>query len=82
MTNRDEIYEMLAAYLEDMFELSAEAITMDALLYEELDLDSIDAVELVIKLQDITGKKFQKSDFVSLRTVGDVVEKVHALVRE
>ncbi len=82
MTNRDEIFEMLVAYFEDMFELPAEAITMDALLYEELDLDSIDAVDLVVKLQDVTGKKFQKTDFKSLRTVGDVVEKVHALVRE
>ncbi len=61
MTNRDEIFEMLVGYFEDMFEIPAEAITMDALLYEELDLDSIDAVDLVVKLQDVTGKKFQKN---------------------
>jgi acyl carrier protein len=47
-------------------------------LFEDLDLDSIDAVDLVVKLQDYTGKKIQVAEFKSARTVGDVVERVYA----
>lgn len=58
MQNREQILAMLTTILVDEFEIDADAITPDANLYEELDLDSIDAVDLVIKLQQLTGKKF------------------------
>lgn len=57
MQNREQILAMLTTILVDEFEIEAEAITPEANLYEELDLDSIDAVDLVIKLQQLTGKK-------------------------
>jgi acyl carrier protein len=76
--SRSEILATLSDYLQDLFELPAEKITPAALLREDLDLDSIDAVELVVKLQEYTGRKISPSDFKSVRTVGDVVEKVYA----
>ena len=57
MQNREQILAMLTTILVDEFEIEAEAITPEANLYEELDLDSIDAVDLVIKLQQLTGKR-------------------------
>ena len=77
---RDEIYEQLCTYLEDMFEVPPELITPQAQLYEDLDLDSIDAVDLVVKLQDLTGKKIPPDEFRTVRSVGDVVDRVHALM--
>lgn len=77
---RDEIFATLASYLEEMFEVDPARITLDAKLFEELDLDSIDAVDLVVKLQDLTGKRIAPEQFKTVRTVGDVVERVHDLI--
>ena len=82
MLSQDEIYQRLKGYLEDMFEVPAEKITLEARLFEDLDLDSIDAVDLVVKLQELTGRKFKPEEFKSVRTVGDVLDQVHALLQE
>jgi len=79
---REEILAKLAEYLEEMFEVPPEKITLEAKLFEELDLDSIDAVDLVVKLQELTGKKIKPDQFKTVRTVGDVVDRVHELFSE
>jgi acyl carrier protein len=76
---RDEIYQKLRDTLIEMFEVPADKITPEALLYQDLDLDSIDAVDLVLKLQEFTGKKISAAQFQSVRSVADVVDKVHGL---
>ncbi|MCP3128817.1 MULTISPECIES: acyl carrier protein [Shewanella] len=81
MQNREQILAMLTTILVDEFEIDAEAITPEANLYQELDLDSIDAVDLVIKLQQLTGKKIQPDEFKSVRTVNDVVNAIEGLVK-
>lgn len=82
MQNREQILQMLSRILQDEFEIDADDITEAASLYQDLDLDSIDAVDLVIKLQQITGKKIQPEAFKSVRTVGDVVDAIAQLVQE
>ncbi|CAO3416823.1 MULTISPECIES: acyl carrier protein [Azospirillum] len=82
MLTQDEIYARLQSYLEDMFEVPPEKISREARLFEDLDLDSIDAVDLVVKLQELTGRKFKPEEFKSVRTVGDVLDRVHALLQE
>ena len=81
MQNRQQILAMLTTILVDEFEIDAEAITPEANLYEELDLDSIDAVDLVIKLQQLTGKKIQPDEFKSVRTINDVINAIEGLVK-
>lgn len=76
--SRDEVFAELSRYLRDAFEVPDDKISLEARLFEDLDLDSIDAVDLVVKLQDYTGKKIRVAEFKSVRTVGDVVERVHA----
>jgi len=80
MLSKDEVYRRLAHYLTDMFEVPAEKIRPEARLYEELDLDSIDALDLVVKLQEITGRRISPQEFKTVRTVGDVVDRVTALL--
>jgi len=80
--SQDEILVRLRADLEEMFEIPPDRITLDARLYEDLDLDSIDAVDLVVKLQELTGRKIKPEQFKTVRTVGDIVGHVHALVSE
>ncbi|MDA8230030.1 MAG: acyl carrier protein [Magnetospirillum sp.] len=79
---RDEVFTKLSGYLQEMFEIPAERIAPDAKLFEDLDLDSIDAVDLVVKLQELTGKKIKPDQFKTVRTVGDVVDRVHDLLTE
>jgi acyl carrier protein len=80
MLSRDEVYTRLAYYLTEMFEVPAEDVRPDARLYEDLDLDSIDAVDLLVKLQELTGRKISPAVFKKVRTVDDVVNQVCALL--
>ncbi|NOU41374.1 MAG: acyl carrier protein [Methylotenera sp.] len=69
----DEILGKLKSIFAETFEISPETVKMETHLFEDLDLDSIDAVDLAIKLQTMTGKRIKPEDFKSVRTVGDVV---------
>ena len=82
MQSREQILEALTHILVDEFEVEAADITLEASLYEELDLDSIDAVDLVIKLQQMTGKKIKPEEFKAVRSVGDVVTAIEGLVKQ
>ncbi|SEH49923.1 acyl carrier protein [Magnetospirillum fulvum] len=79
---REEIFTTLSGYLVEMFEVAPDSITLESRLFEELDLDSIDAVDLVVRLQDLTGKKIKPEQFKTVRTVADVVDRVHDLLAE
>ena len=80
MLSRDEIHQELKMYLEEMFEIPPKKVSLEARLNEDLDLDSIDAVDLVVRLQELTSRKLSPEEFKSVRTVGDVVDRVHALL--
>ena len=80
METKDAVFEKLSDTLVELFELDKSAITLDSKLYEDLDIDSIDAVDLVVKLKQITGKRIEPSDFKNVRTVQDVVDAIHELV--
>ena len=75
-----QIFEQLKAILRGNFEIDPARVTLDANLFDDLDLDSIDAVDLAIKLQEMTGKRVKPQEFKSIRTVGDVVATVHHLL--
>ncbi|MBU3055174.1 acyl carrier protein [Pseudomonas indica] len=80
MQNREDIFATLRDALVELFELEPERVTLDANLYQDLEIDSIDAVDLIDHLKRQTGKKIAAEDFKSVRTVGDVVEAVHRMV--
>ncbi len=80
MKNRDDIYKQLVTVLVEEFDLEADSITMEATLYDELDLDSIDTIDLVLRLQELTRTKIEPETFKSVRTIKDVVDAVEQLV--
>ncbi len=80
--NREEIYAWLVNILHEMFELDKAKITLDANLYTDLDIDSIDAVDIAVKLKQLTGKRLQPEVFKSVRTVRDVVDALAGLAME
>lgn len=80
--NETEILERIRAIFEENFEIDPARVTLQAHLFEELDLDSIDAVDLAIKLQEMTGRRIKPDEFKAVRTVGDVVTAVQSLLAE
>lgn len=80
MKNQEEIYQKVVSILEELFEIDPQQITPEAHLYQDLDIDSIDAVDLVVELKKVTGKKIRPEDFKAVRTVQDVVTEIHKLI--
>ena len=79
MQTRDEIYQLLQTLLVEMFEVEPEHIKPSASLYEDLDIDSIDAVDLIVQLREITGKKIKPEDFKSVRTIQDILDSLESM---
>lgn len=82
MITQEEILKRISDILEADFECPREKLTMDVKLFEDLELDSIDAVDLIVRLQQFTGKKVDPESFKQIRTLGDVVRAVEKLVNE
>lgn len=80
MQDRDEILSAIKNIMTEMFEIDENAITLEAKLYEDLDFDSIDAVDMIVRLKEMTGKAVKAEDFKSARTIGDVVEAVYKML--
>ncbi len=78
--NEDCLFERLRAVLAERFELDPADVRPEARLYEDLDLDSIDAVDLAIAVQELTGRKIRPQDFREVRTVADVEREMRRLV--
>lgn len=82
MTTQNEIYIKVVSILEELFEMDVDQVSMESHLYSDLDIDSIDAVDLVVELKKFTGKKIKPEDFKSVRTVRDIVVEVEKLLSE
>ena len=80
MQTRDDIFNTLRDALVELFELEPTRVTLDANLYQDLEIDSIDAVDLIDHIKRQTGKKIAAEEFKAVRTVGDVVEAVYQVV--
>jgi len=76
---RDEIFERVRDYMVSLFDTPADAVTLEADLQNDLDLDSIDAVDLIVKVQEFTGQKIKPDEFKTVRTVGDVIDRIYDL---
>lgn len=82
MQNTQDIHEVLKNLLVELFEVDPAKVRPEALLYQDLDIDSIDAIDLILKLKELTGRKIQPEAFKHVRTVDDVVHAVRALMTE
>ncbi|WP_114325630.1 acyl carrier protein [Candidatus Colwellia aromaticivorans] len=80
MQSREEIYNTLSTIFIDDFEIEPEDISLTANLYEDLDLDSIDAIDLIVKLKAFTGQKIEPDAFKKVRTVNDIIDELSKLL--
>lgn len=79
---KDDILQKIVSILHDTFDIETTRITPEARLYDDLDIDSIDAIDLIVQLKPLLGKRLQPEAFKSVRTVQDVVDAIHALAQE
>ncbi len=82
MKTKEEVLAAIADVLVSEFELDRAKCVPEAKLFEDLDLDSIDAVDLVVRLQQQTGLKVKAEDFKAIRTLGDVADVIVKLAAE
>ncbi|MFV5490572.1 acyl carrier protein [Acinetobacter sp. ASP199] len=73
MLTQEQVLEKLREWMDELFEISPEEVQLDSNLATDLDVDSIDAIDLVIKIKELTGKQVNPEDFKNVRTVQDVV---------
>jgi acyl carrier protein len=78
--SNEDILARLREVLRDTFEIDPLRVQPQTHLFTELELDSIDAVDLAIQVQDMTGTRIKPEDFKNVRTVDDVVTTVRALL--
>lgn len=82
MLTEDYILNQLREWMDELFEISPDQVNMDSNLYTDLDVDSIDAVDLVVKIKGLTGKQVKPEDFKNVRTIRDVVVVIQKMSAE
>jgi acyl carrier protein len=78
--NKDDLYRHISGILNHTFGIDPQRIKLEATLGEDLDIDSIDAVDLIVQLKPLLGGNLQPEAFKTVRTVSDVVEATYAMM--
>ena len=68
----DNIRELLA----QQFEVSADSISMETNIVDDLGGDSLDVVDLIMSVEEEFGISIPDEDAVELSTVGKIVEYI------
>jgi acyl carrier protein len=79
---RDDILIQVKRVLAELFEIDSARVTPEASLYADLEIDSIDAVDLIDHIRRIIGKKVSGEDFRSVKTVGDLISVIERLTAQ
>jgi acyl carrier protein len=78
--SKDEIYRRISSILETTFGIDPGQIRLEARLGEDLDIDSIDAVDLIVQLKPLLGGNMKPEEFKTVRSVADVVDAVYGMM--
>lgn len=65
-------FRELAEIIKENFSTGDAEITEETTLQEDLGLDSLDAVELSMEIENVTGKQIPDTEFANFKTVGDI----------
>jgi acyl carrier protein len=82
ITTKEELFGRIKDILVEEFALDADTLTPESRLMEDLDLDSIDAVDLIVKMKPYIPGRIDPDLFKQVRTVQDVVEVIFPLLRQ
>jgi acyl carrier protein len=79
---KDDILAKMIEILQETFDIEPARVRPEAQLYQDLDIDSIDAVDLIVRLKPLVGRRLQPDAFKAVRTVQDVVDAIHGLMQQ
>ena len=77
---RESLFTHVVSILEEQFDVDPNAVTLNSKLQEELDIDSIDAVNLMIELKSLTHKKIALENFHQVVTVNDLITAIEMVL--
>ena len=81
MVTEQDILDKLKSVLEKSFEIDPSRVLPETRLYEDLDIDSIDAVDLLVELKPFIGNKsISAAEFKTVRTVGDLTKTLEKII--
>jgi len=79
--SKAQILAEIQSVFKELFELDAAQVQPEARLIEDLDLDSLDAIDLAVRLEESSGLHFDEDKLRSLRTVDDVIATIEELAK-
>lgn len=82
MATKEEIYEKIKSALVEEFEVEEDSISMESNLFTDLELDSLDAIDLMVTLDKELGIEIKTEEMQDLRTVEDVCNFVSSFVTD
>jgi acyl carrier protein len=82
MQSHEEVLDRIRSTLVELFKLEPKSITPEARLFEDLEIDSIDVVDLMDEVQRYAGRKVTADDFRTVRTVADLAAVMQRLLQE
>lgn len=77
-----QIREEIKTILSEEFEIEMSELTDEAHLFDDLELDSLDAADMLVLLEEKIGKKINGEDFMQVRQLKDVFETVEKIIKE
>ena len=77
---KEEIFNKICEILTNEFEIDKSLLKSEANLFTDLDLDSVDAVDLAVRLQQYSDKRISPEEFKQIRTLNDIVEVIYRLL--
>jgi len=79
MMSQDELFHVVKNTLVELFELDPARISLEARFNDDLEIDSIDAVDLIDHLSRRFHHKVDPRDFRAVRTVQDLVDAIRRM---
>jgi acyl carrier protein len=79
MKSREEIFQTVRTALIELFELDAPVVVPEARFDDDLEIDSIDAVDLIDHLARTFERRVSPRDFRAVRTVQDLIDTIDRL---
>lgn len=79
MKSKDDIFADVRAMLATMLNLPPANVTPHSHLYDDLDFDSLDTIDMMVAIEKYLGRRLGADVFMDVRTVGAVVDELHAL---
>ena len=70
------VLDQIKEILKDTMDIDESKITLDAKLTEDLELDSLDSVELIMSAEEEFGIEIPDEDVMNFKTVNDIVNYI------